>query len=84
MRYVVQNPGPRLAPFVERFWHFHDVPSHTGERVLPSGTVELVINLKDDRFVIRDPVDSSGCSRYSGALAYNFLQMEEWPGIRAV
>ena len=36
--------------------------------MLPSGTVGLVINLKDDRFVICDPVDSSGCSRYSGAL----------------
>jgi Domain of unknown function (DUF6597) len=38
-------PGPPLADFVDRVWMFGDAPLHARERVLPSGTLELVINL---------------------------------------
>src|SRR5262249_118110 len=39
------TPGPPLSEFIDRFWFCSDTPSHPGERILPSGTVEMVINL---------------------------------------
>ena len=42
------KPGAALAPHVEYLWHLRDVADHTTERVLPTGTLELVINLKHD------------------------------------
>jgi AraC-like DNA-binding protein len=38
---------PPLSHFVELLWLFEAAPSHSRERVLPTGTVELVINLGD-------------------------------------
>jgi hypothetical protein len=45
------RPGPPLADFVERFW-LHDAygGGHARERVLPTGTMELVVNLRGDRW----------------------------------
>jgi AraC-like DNA-binding protein len=41
-------PRPPLSDFVELLWLFDKpAPSHGSERVLPTGTVELVINLGD-------------------------------------
>ena len=42
------TPRPPLSDFVELLWLFEEpVPSHASERVLPTGTTELVINLGD-------------------------------------
>jgi hypothetical protein len=38
------------------------------ERILPSGTIELVINLRDHEFRIHDPVQLERWKRYSGSL----------------
>ena len=50
MLYLAHKPSPPLADFVDVFWLYegYDVP-HKRERLLPDGTVELVINLKEDR-----------------------------------
>jgi AraC-like DNA-binding protein len=41
-------PGPALAPFVEFFWYYDGWEgTHSRERVLPDGSFELVINLRD-------------------------------------
>jgi AraC-like DNA-binding protein len=48
MIYRRYRPRPPLSDFVELLWLFDKpVPSHGSERVLPTGTVELVINLAD-------------------------------------
>jgi len=48
MLYRRRTPGPPLSEFIELFWLFEKAtPSHQSERVLPTGTVELVINLGD-------------------------------------
>lgn len=44
------QPGPPLAKHVDYLWHLCDAPGHAAERVLPSGTLELVINLAHDAF----------------------------------
>jgi AraC-like DNA-binding protein len=48
MLYRRHTPAPPLSEFVELLWLFENTaPSHASERVLPTGTVELVINLGD-------------------------------------
>lgn len=68
MQYQSHTPTPRLDPFIERFWLCSDAPPHRRERILPSGTIELVINLRDDEIRIDDPAQPGGCRRYSGAV----------------
>src|SRR5262249_31080877 len=61
-------PGPPLNEFIDRFWLCSDTPSHPRERILPSGTVELVINLTDDEIRIYDPSAAARARRYPGAV----------------
>lgn len=48
----VHVPAPPLDGLIEHFWCLSDAPSHSRERVVPSGTIELVINLDEDEFRI--------------------------------
>jgi len=41
-------PRPPLSEFVALLWLFERVAPHARERVLPTGSIELVINLKDE------------------------------------
>jgi AraC-like DNA-binding protein len=48
MIYRHHRPRPPLSDFVELLWLFErPTPPHGSERVLPTGTIELVINLGD-------------------------------------
>jgi AraC-like DNA-binding protein len=44
------------------------MPLHRHERVVPSGTLELVVNLAEDEIRIHDAVHPSRVRRYSGAV----------------
>jgi len=68
MFYLSCVPSPPLSEFVDRFWTCSDKPSHMRERILPSGTISLVVNLVDDEIRIFDPSRSGRCTRYSGAV----------------
>lgn len=68
MRYLERRPGPGLSSWVDKLWYLSDAPQHARERILPSGTHELVINLAEDEFRIYDGVDAQRCRRFSGAL----------------
>ena len=68
MIYRSYTPSAPLSDFVERFWQCSDTPSHHRERILPSGTIELVINLREDEIRIYDPSRSDRCTRFSGAV----------------
>jgi methylphosphotriester-DNA--protein-cysteine methyltransferase len=63
--YVPRGP---LGQVVDRIWMCADEPLHARERILPSGTVELVFNLVDDEIRIYDPARLNRCRRYSGAV----------------
>jgi AraC-like DNA-binding protein len=52
--YVARPPAPPLAKFAEYLWASQGAPSHAYERVVPTGTVELVVNLRDDVMRICD------------------------------
>lgn len=57
-----------MSDFVQDFWLYRDYrpSSHLKERILPSGTIELVINLHDDQLRIYDA--GARCRRFSGAV----------------
>ncbi|MEW6734367.1 MAG: helix-turn-helix domain-containing protein [Acidobacteriota bacterium] len=58
MLYHTYIPKPPLSDFVELFWLYEGYqPSHKLERILPTGTMELVINLREDQLKIYDQED---------------------------
>jgi AraC-like DNA-binding protein len=65
---VVHPPSPPLSELIEHLWAFADQPPHGQERIMPSGTFELVINLREDEIRIYDPLAPDHCRRYSGAV----------------
>jgi AraC-like DNA-binding protein len=54
VKYVERKPGAPLLGLVEHFWCLNDAPDHARERIVPTGNVELVINLHDDEFRLFD------------------------------
>jgi AraC-like DNA-binding protein len=67
--YRVHAPPPALAGSIDYFWSLSDAPSHSRERVVPSGTIEIVFNLHEDAFHIQRPDDGSDRpSRFRGAI----------------
>jgi AraC-like DNA-binding protein len=69
MQYSIHRPRPPLSGLVEYLWALHDAPAHARERIVPSGTIELVINLDEDELRIYDPAAArERCRRFRGAL----------------
>jgi AraC-like DNA-binding protein len=67
MEYRTYRPGPPLARHVAYMWALRDVPVHSQERIVPSGTLELVVNLHEDALRIYHP-GAQAWRRYSGAV----------------
>jgi AraC-like DNA-binding protein len=70
MQSVTHIPPPPLSNFVEILW-FYDgyfAGSHNKERLMPDGSIELVINLKEDEARIYDRENLDKCERLPGAL----------------
>jgi AraC-like DNA-binding protein len=69
MLYLTHNPGPPLSRFVHTFWLCEDyAQSHAMERVLPTGEMQIVVNLLEDRFCVYDSDDTDLCRSFGGAL----------------
>jgi AraC-like DNA-binding protein len=63
------KPKPPLSKFVDNFWLYEGYePEHKTERILPTGTLELVINLRQNELLFYDAERSENCSRFSGAI----------------
>ena len=63
------EPKPPLSRFVDRFWLFEgSVPQTGSARILPTGTLELAINLREDQLGIYDAATPENCLRFSGAV----------------
>jgi AraC-like DNA-binding protein len=70
MRYSVHKPSPPLNGFVSYLWSLSDAPHHELERILPSGTIELVINLQEDELrIYRSLPAGKVCHRFRGVIA---------------
>jgi AraC-like DNA-binding protein len=61
-------PSPPLGELVESLWLFSDAPGHARERIVPSGTIELVVNLHEDEIRIYDDAETDRCRRFPGAV----------------
>lgn len=70
MQFFTHIPQPPLSGFVELFWFYDGYfpGSHKKERLLPDGSVELVINLKEDEARIYDRENLDKYTRLPGAL----------------
>jgi AraC-like DNA-binding protein len=69
MPYHSWAPAAPLGNFIDDVWLYRgDRPAHRKERIVPSGTTELVINLRDDEFRIYDRRRPGVCERFSGAM----------------
>lgn len=76
MRYSVHKPSPRLSGLVSYLWCLSDAPRHERERIVPSGTSELVINLQEDEFRIYGSAPTGkACRRFRGAIVSGLLQL---------
>src|SRR5215469_4866206 len=63
------KPVPPLSDFIENFWLYDGYScAHAHERIFPTGTFELVFNLRNDELRIYEDSKSLLRSRYSGAL----------------
>ena len=63
------KPTPPLSKFVENFWLYegYDAGRQT-TCILPTGTLELVINLRQNELRFHDAQHPENCSRFSGAI----------------
>lgn len=66
MPFFSYRPAPPLSEFVDSFWLAVDADACRKERILPGGTSELVVNLRDDEVRIYDPTQLDRCRHYSG------------------
>jgi len=65
MRYIRQPPSVALRNSVDHLWCIADGPTYSAERILPTGTTELVINLSADAVTI---TNHQGSQRFSGTV----------------
>lgn len=68
-RFRCRKPRPPLSNFVDSFWIYQSdgTPNRT-ERILPNGTLELVINLRQNELLFHDTERPEKQSRFSGAI----------------
>lgn len=66
MDFKSYRPTAPLSQLIDNFWHCVDAPPHSRERILPSGTIELVINLRDDEVRIYSPERPECYRRFPG------------------
>jgi AraC-like DNA-binding protein len=66
MRFASHQPGPPLEDFVHTFWHCSHAAAHPRARILPCGTCELVVNLRDDEIRIYDSQRPECYERFPG------------------
>ena len=68
MHFSSRAPIPPLDACVERLWLLSDAPPHAKERIAPSGTIDLLINLHENEVRIYDPTKPERYNRFSGAV----------------
>ncbi|MGO4880211.1 MAG: DUF6597 domain-containing transcriptional factor [Bryobacteraceae bacterium] len=69
MRFHHHAPGPPLGQFVQLFWLYEGYSQpHDKERLLPDGSMELVVNLNEDRVRAYDPHQTDKFHTLRGAV----------------
>jgi AraC-like DNA-binding protein len=89
MLFLTYAPGLPISEFVDYFWLFDGGQTPRKERIVPSGTTELVINLRDDEIRIHNRAQSkhklfSGAvvsGPYSSTFVVDAMQHESMLGV---
>jgi AraC-like DNA-binding protein len=77
------KPKPPLSEFVDSFWLYEGhKPDYKIDRILPTGTLELAINLRRNELRFHDVERPEKCSFFSGAVVsgahgHSFVPAEE-------
>jgi len=66
--YLCFRPGPPLDEFVDHFWLIDGGQAPRLEKILPSGTNELVVNLKNNEIHIHEVDQPERYRRFAGAV----------------
>lgn len=91
MRFSSHKPARPLGDVVQTVWDSSYSPSHPRVRILPSGTIELIINLTQDEIRVYDSGQPGQCRRfpgivvsgtYAGALDIDPMQHASMMGVR--
>lgn len=65
----VHCPGPPLAGFIEMLWYYRGGASaHARERLMPDGTMSIIINLREDSLPVYDRQDPAKFDLRRGTL----------------
>jgi AraC-like DNA-binding protein len=67
VRQVMRRPSAVLAPFVEHLWYFQGDLPHVRERILPTGTMQLLVNLHEDELRMYHGAGFAQVERIGGA-----------------
>ena len=59
--------SPALRPFVDKLWYFTGDMPHARERILPTGTMQLLVNLHEDELRTYGGEDFARVQRMRGA-----------------
>ncbi len=63
------RPKPPLSEFIDNLWLYEgDAAEPKIERILPTGTLELAINLRENNLGFCDAEHPENCARFSGAV----------------
>jgi len=92
MPIVFHRPAAALAPFVAQLWHFDDAEGalqHARERILPSGAMQLLINLDEDELrsyhgpaqTVRRTRGTALCGPYTGHFVIDTAEQREIMGV---
>src|ERR1700728_4658405 len=69
MLYLTHVPRPPLSQFVHLLWLYEGYKQpHAKERILPTGEMQIVINLLEDRSSVYDRDDTDRCQTFAGSL----------------
>lgn len=68
MLYLSYQPGPPLNEFIDNFWLIEGGQAARLEKILPCGTSELVVNLKNNEIHIHNPEQPDRYRRFSGTV----------------
>jgi AraC-like DNA-binding protein len=69
MLFLKHVPRPPLSEFVDLLWLYEGyTQAHAKERILPTGEMQIVINLLEDHSCVYDRNDTDRCQSFRGSL----------------
>jgi AraC-like DNA-binding protein len=68
VQFISRAPISPLDTCIDRLWLLIDAPAHSKERIAPTGTIDLGINLHENELRIYDPAKPDQSKCFSGAV----------------